>query len=304
MGEGEGGRSEVRGRKAAWGALRSPRGEAGGEEVARGSGRAGGRGGFKCRRVSTSLWDRTQDSPTLSASLSRIEARRSSTSSVLSLSTSLSPSPSRPSLHPKLHSSKPRTYIRIRTNALAGIERGRNPSFPRRRGRRKENGHADRRGDGERSRSKFAISFRWYLSLSLCLPIRTITRPFPYIRMRRAGRNLPLWKTTQRQRQSAFRRAIGPRRHSETQWKAQILHRLPVRGNESGKLPANRAGPLALPVSRRFPPSDPRRLHLSHSHIRMLETRRLVAITAELRLVARRAFPPFAKNGTDLDRSF
>lgn len=51
--------------------------------------REGGCGGFKCRRVSTSLWDRTQDSPTLSASLSRIEARRPSTSSALSLSTSL-----------------------------------------------------------------------------------------------------------------------------------------------------------------------------------------------------------------------
>lgn len=56
---------------------------------ARGRRREGGHGGFKCRRVSTSLWDRTQDSPTLSASLSRIEARRPSTSSVLSLSTSL-----------------------------------------------------------------------------------------------------------------------------------------------------------------------------------------------------------------------
>lgn len=61
--------------------------------------------------------------------------------------------------------------------------------------------------------------------------------------MRRAGRNLPPWKTTQPQRQSAFRRAIGPRRYSETQWKAQIRYRLPVRGNEYGKLPANRAGP-------------------------------------------------------------
>jgi len=148
------------------------------------------------------------------------------------------------------------------------------PSRMRRHGRcrRKENEHTDRRAETRNPAAKFAVSFRRDLSIplslssSLSLFVRTTTRPLSYIRTRRAGRNLPPWKTTQRYQQLAFRCAIGPRRHSETQWKAQIRHRLPVYGNEFGKLLANRAGALAF---HRYPPAlvvgfDPHSIHRLH----------------------------------------
>lgn len=138
----------------------------------------------------------------------------------------------------------------------------------------RERTHRQRRRDGERSRCEIRRLFppgfihpSFSLPSSLSLLVRTTTRSLAYIRTRCAGRNLPPWKTTQRHRQSAFRRAIGPRRHSETQWKAQIRHRLPVHGNEFGKLLANpRAGLLACRHGIRRhgirSPSAPRRLHL------------------------------------------
>lgn len=133
------------------------------------------------------------------------------------------------------------------------------------------------RGDGERSRCEIRRLFPPGFnrsSLSPSAPLHARSRI--YVRVAR-GVTYPPVKTTQRHRQSAFRRAIGPRRHSETQWKAQIRHRLPVRGNEFGKLLANRAGSLAF---RRYPPAlaagfDPHPHTASTcpcSHIRMLET--------------------------------
>lgn len=170
------------------------------------------------------------------------------------------------------------------------------------------------RGDGERSRCEIRRLFppgfnRSSLSLFLFISLRSHYYAPARIYVRAArGVTYPPVKTTQRHRQSAFRRAIGPRRHSETQWKAQIRHRLPVRGNEFGKLLANRAGSLAF---RWYPPAlvagfDPYPYTAStcpQSHPNAGNSRRLVVITAESRLVISRcAFPPFAKNGADLDR--
>lgn len=155
--------------------------------------------------------------------------------------------PSRPSLSlsfslslslTELHSSKLRAYIYIYIYArvyvrtrFAGIERGRNPSFPHGCGGTVVAGgkRTNTQTDAQRRReiplrNSPSLSARIYPSLSLSLfsslslSVRTSTRPLGYIRTRRAGRNLSPWKTTQRHRQSAFRRAIGPRRHSETQW--------------------------------------------------------------------------------------
>lgn len=172
--------------------------------------------------------------------------------------------------------------------------------------RRKENGHTDRRTETARDpAAKFAVSFRRDLSIPLSLsPFRFISlRPYhyslAYIRMRCAGRNLPPWKTTQRHRQSAFRRAIGPRRHSETQWKAQIRHRLPVHGNEFGKLLANRAGLLAFrhdtgfdPPPRPYTASTCPQSHPNAGNSTIGRDNCRVAIGR-----THCAFPSFAKNG-------
>lgn len=196
--KGEGGRSEVRGRKT----VRGCRGGTNGGRrrvgwvgrrggVGRGTAEGGGRGGFKCRRVSTSLWDRTQDSPTLSASLSRIEARRLSTSSAFSLSLSpLAPLPSlvllalsfsaaRPSLRRSYIAPKPRIcmYARLYVRTRAGTERGRNPSFPRRRtvALPEERERTRRQTRGERSRCEIR---RLFPPTDLSVPLRsTLSHP-------------------------------------------------------------------------------------------------------------------------------
>lgn len=201
-------------------------------------------------------------------------------------------------------------YVRVRTNALVGIERGRNPSFPHGREhgrcRRKENGYTDRRRDGERSpAAKFAVSFRRDLSLSLSLsvspsvPLRV--NSLIYVCAAR-GVTYPPGKPHSPNDSRHFAVPLAPddtrkpngKRKYDTDFRSVETNTGNSRqiAQERTHTPAVSAGPrrgIRPPDSHppRIPPSPVR------SHIRMLETRRLVAITAESGLVDSARFSSF-----------
>jgi len=155
-----------------------------------------------------------------------------------------------------------------------------------------------------------SLSLSLPLSLSLSLyvapagiPLRVRSRT--YVRAARGVTN-PLENHT-----AAATVGISPCHWPQTtlgnQWKAQIRGRLPVRGNESGKLPANRTAhrSLALPVLGPGPPPlgfNPRFAPPHHTAPRVLavtsecwKLRRLVAITARI-AIGRRPVRPFARD--------
>jgi len=391
--------------KAVWGSARRGWHEPPGETRRERDRREGGHGGFKCRRVSTSLWDRTQDSPTLSASLSRIEARlRPSTSSVLSPSPSLAPSlPTPPPSHvspshrqgclssspfsfprsPSLSSSliislsrfpslsfslflslslsaaatqleaargyiyiyicvcvcvyiyiRSRAYVRTRTVRVCRHREWEKSLFPSHRAhrhtgrcRRKENGHADRRGDDERDpAAKFAVSFRQdlsvplrplslslFLSLSLCLSFslrrsreRTTTRPLAYVRTCRAGRNQPPGKPHSASDSRHFAVPLAP---DDTRKPMESANTTPTSGpwkriretpgKSHGTSLARSPGPWSrTPAAGIQPPirtSAPHRPRVLAVTSECWKLRRLVAITARI-AIGRRPVRPFARD--------
>lgn len=244
-----------------------------------------------------------------------------------------------------LHLSLCQSYIApsragVRTNcARSPAQSGRNPSFPHRHGRcrRKENGHADRRGDDERSRceirhlfppgfirpspASFSVSsLSLSLFLSLCVAPAAVllrVRSRVYVRAAR-GVTYPLENHT-----APATVGISPCHWSQTTLgnPMESANTTPTSGPwKRIRETPGKSRSIARSLSRSLVP-DPRRqdstpdthLHATpspriRSHIRMLETRRLVAITAGVAIGRQpvRPFPPFAKNRVNiyLDKSF